>query len=125
VPKVSELAERIDYRIDRVIVKRFGGYGKFLKKIGEDAARMEDWFSAAVSQYWMVKKKIGKVPSEEEYGKNGKFYNGTLRKHFGTWNNFLRFLGEPLHTGGRRPVKKRKQPAVGHLKHLRTAGYRK
>jgi hypothetical protein len=125
VPKLSELVEGVGYNIQYLVDTRFGSYSKFLKKIGQDSARIEDWVSAAVGQYWRVKKQLGKVPSEDEYGKNGKFYNGTLRKHFGSWNNFLRFLGEPLHTGGKPPTKKRKHPSVDHLLHLRTAGYRK
>lgn len=36
-----------------------------------------------------LKEKIGKIPSRYEYSCLGSYGTSTVRRHFGTWNNFL------------------------------------
>jgi hypothetical protein len=54
----------------------------------------QKYIEGATVQFYRCKKQLGKVPTKREFKKKGTFNDSTLIKMFGTWNNFVRSLGE-------------------------------
>ena len=47
-----------------------------------------------IKEFYKVKEILGKCPSFEEMKKHAKYYPCIMRWRFGSWNNFLKTLGE-------------------------------
>lgn len=81
---------------------RFGGWGNFLSKIGEpikfDFRQSKE--EELIDNYYEVKKKLGRQPYSYDINKGkysfSKFELKKYYKHFGSWENFLIKIGQPL-----------------------------
>ena len=94
------------------IVGHFGNWNKFIKSIGEPilfewGIKRED----LKTEYFRLKKELGHQPSRTEFDKIAKYSDNTIINRFGSWNDFLKFIGEPI-------IKKQKKYA-SHTNNLR------
>ncbi len=75
-------------------IKRFGGWNKFLKKIGEKCRKKiseED----LIKNYWDLKNKYPNLTSTMVNRKNGsKFVINTYMRMFGSWKKFLQIINQ-------------------------------
>lgn len=62
------------------------------KKITKYRVSSED----LVKEFMRVKSSMGRQPTISEMDSNGKFSSSAYRKRWGTWNNFLRSINQPL-----------------------------
>ncbi|MHA1658276.1 MAG: homing endonuclease associated repeat-containing protein [Promethearchaeota archaeon] len=75
-------------------LKYFGSWNKFLESIGEPIIRdINITKKKLIENYWKVKKEIGRQPISTDMNKYS--YN-SYKKHFGSWNEFLESIGEPI-----------------------------
>lgn len=62
------------------------------KKITKYRVSSED----LVKEFMRVKSTLGRQPTISEMDSNGKFSSSAYRRRWGTWNNFLRSINQPL-----------------------------
>ena len=77
--------------------KRYGSWNKFLKKIGEEIRhRMNIAEEELIKNYFNVKNKLDKVPTFTEMDKYGEFCGATYTDRYGSWNKFLKKIGDKI-----------------------------
>lgn len=77
------------------VERRFNGWNNALKKAGIEIKRERNISKEKlVSDFKKVKKKLGQVPTGEEYSKYGKYSIRPFIDKFDSWNNFLEKIGE-------------------------------
>ena len=84
---------------EKKLIRRFT---KYLAGINQrrSAAYIDDL--SLLENYLTVKRRLGRVPSEAEVGKLGKYPRNNYRNHFGLYRNFLSIIGEPQPITARR-----------------------
>jgi hypothetical protein len=76
----------------------YGSYERFLSEINEKKTlKITD--QQLIENYYCVKRKIGKQPSSTSLQDLGKFSYQVYLKRFGSYNNFLLTIGEPIVRG--------------------------
>ncbi len=97
-PSANEMRKPLSKTSVKPYQNHFGSWNKFLKEIGEPlmlnigCAKDE-----LIENYFEVKKKLGRPPNQREMKKPlSRIHNISYTSHFGTWNKFLKEIGEPL-----------------------------
>ena len=81
------------YNIDKL----FGSWNKFLESIDEPSLVNYDVTKQQlIDAYFEVKKQLGKLPTRTYFVKNSKYNQRNIRKLFGSWNNLLESIDEPI-----------------------------
>ena len=77
-------------------VQRFGSWKKFLDKVGEDTERMRPITDdELIAEYLRIKKELNKSKLIlQDIQKHGKYKFKAYRNHFGSWDNFIRMMGD-------------------------------
>jgi len=85
------------------IIRLFGGYNAFLKKRKEKTPleiKSLEHIKNVTSEFYRVKKKLGRIPTIKEFESLTKYFQQTVFPAFGTWNAFVRSLGETPYSPG-------------------------
>ena len=107
IPRISDMKnKKISYYSASQYLIRFGSWNKFLQSVGEKQNR---YFNVDVKKedlidnYYQIKRKLGKLPMCKDIKiKHGSKYGGShYWKTFGSWRNFLRYIGETQKSGGK------------------------
>lgn len=97
IPNVHEINTNGKYGVDYYTI-HFGSYDKFLFFVNEKTtlATSEE---NLIQNYYDVKNKIGKQPTSMDLQSYGKYSYQVYLKRFGSYNNFLIKIREPLNRG--------------------------
>lgn len=87
--KVSNISSNSFKRI-------WGGWNNFLKNIGEKPNHREDIIrDELIAEYKKLKEYLGKKSlTQSDMNKKGKFSSSTYERRFGSWNKFLKHIGD-------------------------------
>ena len=87
--KVSKISSNSFKRI-------WGGWNNFLKDIGEKMNHREDITSdELIAEYKRLKEYLDKKSlTQSDMNKKGKFSSSTYERRFGSWNKFLKHIGD-------------------------------
>jgi hypothetical protein len=101
VPHFDELPKygrSTDY-LTRLYKKFFGGWTQFLED--RNLRRRQILIEEATKEFFRLKKELGRIPTIVEFGTMSAYWAQTMIPYFGSWNNFVRSLGEkPNGRGG-------------------------
>ena len=75
-------------------VKTWGSWRAFLKSQGISIPEKRLTKPQLIENYFRVKKMVGEVPTSRNMREYGKYSVNNYRKHWITWNKFLKSLGE-------------------------------
>jgi hypothetical protein len=113
VPLSTEFYRFGKFRAE-IIKQVVGGYEELRKLQNDHRWKTEEFEKSVASEFRRVQKLLGRIPTSGEYTRLSKYFQDSVARHFGGWNEFVRTMGEtpwPRGFNGRRYDLARKSAA--------------